>query len=277
MGFAMKCVHLKDLSPEYFKKRGLDVLYAQPKLNGIRAMYDPGLKGLYTRGGHRITSVPQIERACKKLGAPFDGEIFSSRFPFNLINGVVRRHKPSPISLELEYNVFDLITGDEQRERLTELYQFTAIKFYPFINPVQTTVVTPHQETLSEIYSKMLSEGYEGIILRNPEAPYKEGRHVGNIWAVKPEYENEAVFMDFIMSTTDLHKDTFGSLYLKWKNGQFFACSGITEAERIYLLNNLKPGDIVTIKYGTLSQEDPELAVPLYPRFKCIRWDKEKT
>jgi ATP-dependent DNA ligase len=246
----MKCIHLdkdKVNLPEYFIKRNIKLLYLQPKFNGIRALWYHH-DGLYSRGGHRITSVPHV------------------------VKGAARRIEPTLDSLSLEYHIFDAIS--EYATQGSRLRYIVAIPESLYIKPLEQAMIIPQEIELN--LKEHLAQGYEGIILRHIQAPYREGRHVGNIWAVKPVYEIEAIFLGFLDGETDLHMETFGSMLLKHSNGRTFSCSGMTEDERLSLFLNkeLKRGTEITVKFGAWSHEDPEKRVPLYPRFKAVRWDK---
>ena len=270
----MKCIHL-DLEKvdilEYFVKRGIHTLYTQPKLNGIRALWYHH-DGLYTSGNNRITSVPHIIEELEKIAPNIDcdGELFHHHVPFNRINGASRSIEPTSDSLSLEHHIFDTIS--EYATQGSRLRDVERLPTSTFIKKVCCNTTSPKDIELN--LKRMLSQGDEGIILRSLQAFYKPGRHVGNLWAIKPVYELEAAFVGFLDGETDLHSGTFGSMLLKLQNGRTFSCSGIKEYDRVRLWNHPPPqGAPVTIKFGAWSHEDRDKAVPLYPRFKCTRWD----
>ena len=280
---AMKCIHLnpeKDDIEKYFYKRGLHTLYVQPKYNGIRALWN-SQDGLYTRNNNLITSVPHIVARLETFfpDTDLDGELYHPTMSFNDINGASRRKEPTFNSSELEYHIFDEpIEGVIQQNRLylnrDRLSKLINDNF--FIREVPFTRTSPgHLDYMLRFY---LSQDFEGMVVRAPDSLYREGRHVGNLWAIKPTYEVEAMFLGFLPpgEETSLHCDTFGSLLLKLpNNGRTFSCSGITEDERERLWNNPpEEGTWVTVKFGAWSSDHPEKAVPLFPRFKAIRWDK---
>ena len=277
----MKCIHLnpeKDNIVEYFHKRHFHNLYTQPKLNGIRALWYHG-DGLYTRNNNLITSVPHIVAGLELFfpDTDLDGELFHSTMPFNEINGASRRIEPTSNSLQLEYHVFDRpIEGMIQQNRLHLNKEILSVlPKNSFIKAVSYCQTTPGH--LDYVLRWHLSLGFEGIVVRAPLSYYREGRHVGNLWAIKPSYEVEAMFLGFLPpgEDTSLHLDTFGSLLLKLPNGRTFSCSGLTEIERVRLWNDPpKEGTWITVKFGAWSSDHPEKAVPIFPRFKCVRWDK---
>lgn len=278
---AMKCIHLnpeKDDIEKYFYKRGFHTLYVQPKFNGIRALWR-SQDGLYTRNNNLITSVPHIVAGLELFfpSTDLDGELYHPTMSFNDINGASRRIEPTPNSFQLEYHVFDQpIAGVIQQNRLA--LNKEALNKLPensHIKEAPSTRTTPGH--LDYILRAHLSQAFEGIVVRAPDSYYREGRHVGNVWAIKPTYEVEAMFLGFLPpgEDTSLHQDTFGSLLLKLpNNGRTFSCSGLCEEERSFLWNNPpEEGAWITVKFGAWSSDHPEKAVPLFPRFKAIRWD----
>jgi len=279
---AMKCIHLnpeKDDIEAYFYKRNFHLLYTQPKFNGIRALWYHN-DGLYTRNNNLITSVPHIVAELELFfsSTDLDGELFHPTMPFNDINGASRRIEPTSNSLKLEHHVFDRpIEGMIQQNRLQlNKKSLSKLPENSFIKEVSFIGTTPgHLDYFLRLF---LSKGFEGIVVRIPDSLYRPGRHVGNIWAIKPIYEVEAMFLGFLPpgEDTSLHQDTFGSLLLKLPGGgRTFSCSGVNESEREKLWNNPpEEGTWVTVKFGAWSSDHPDKAVPLFPRFKCLRWDK---
>ena len=277
----MKCIHLnpeKDNIVEYFHKRHFHNLYTQPKLNGIRALWYHG-DGLYTRNNNLITSVPHIVTGLELFfpDTDLDGELCHPTMSFNDINGASRRIEPSFNSLKLEYSVFDRPIADipQQDRLLLNMHELLKLPEGSFIIEVPFFNIPP--ELLNSALNSYLEKGFEGIVVRAPDSFYREGRHVGNLWAIKPSYEIEAMFLGFLPpgEETFLHQATFGSLLLKLPNGRTFSCSGLTEFEREKLWNDPpKEGTWITVKFGAWSSDHPEKAVPLFPRFKSVRWDK---
>jgi ATP-dependent DNA ligase len=277
----MKCIHLnpeKDNIENYFYKRRFHTLYAQPKYNGIRALWYHN-NGLHTRNDNAVSSVPHIVEELEQFfpSTDLDGELYHPTMHFNDINGASRRIEPTSNSLKLEYHIFDQpIKNIMQLDRLK--LNEERLSEVPGSSPLKEVFFTPttpgHLDYMLRLY---LSQGFEGMVVRAPLAPYREGRHVGNLWAVKPVYEIEAMFLGFLPpgDNTLLHSDTFGSLLLKLpSNGRTFSCSGITENERVKLWETPpEEGTLITVKFGAWSHSNPEKAVPLFPRFKCLRWD----
>ena len=244
-------------------------LLLQPKLNGIRALWDPEKKALFTKSGYSITSVPHIVEAILSsdfANFPLDGELFKRTFPFQKINGLAQREKPNPESLQLEFHCFDLVLPRPCLQRIAVLDRLD-IPLWP-MKVVPTYIVTTIQE-IGDLYALYLSEGYEGIILRDPDALYHAGRGPW-LMKVKPEREMEAKLVGLNPAAPgSKNEDTFGSLQLETSEGKTFKCAGLSAHDRRLILQEMPLGKPITVTYTDLSTR----GIPLTPRFKAVRWD----
>ena len=268
----MKCKGFNsvDSAVAYFKRHGYKTLVGQYKYNGARAYWVPEEKKLFSSGDREILSVPHIVKALQEYDFPFDGELFHPVMEFNRINGAVRTQYPTEDSLQLEFYIFDL--------RLPLFKQTTRTMSLHSCHLPEACVKCPsfhiRLDEIDYLLKDSLSEGFEGIILRNPEAYYKPGSYAHTMWKIKPIYKIEAEFIDFekALPGTERHLDTFGSLILRsLENGRAFKCSGLTEMERYKLWNNPpEPGTLISVKFGAWSHKEPSKRVPLYPRYDTI-------
>ena len=154
-------------------------LYALPKLDGIRCVISGGvansrkfipIKNDFIRA---TLSVPELEG--------FDGELIVCRMNaenvFNLTTSAVMGNRvKEPI---FQYHVFDDFSDPDMpyddrqirvRERLEILWDV-----FPMVQYVQPAHVTDWH-SLEKYEQTILIEGYEGVITRDPKAPYKFGR-----------------------------------------------------------------------------------------------------
>lgn len=143
---------------------------ATPKLNGIRAMWLPGV-GFFTRKGEPYTDgiLPHIESLLNTADVPMlDGELYTHGLSLQTINGRagVNRDTPHPEHITIQYHVFDSpnLAGrfvdrqDELRKRLPQS---------PFIQllPYKVCNCCDHGNRAHEAFVSM---GYEGTV-------YKQG------------------------------------------------------------------------------------------------------
>lgn len=240
----------------------LKAAYVQPKLNGIRAFWDPDKEKLLTRTGKTISSCPHIVAAIKSLPLPYnqlklDGEIYKHQLPLQVISGAVRRYFPSALSAEFEYHIFDFISSQPYLKRKHLLDNLPANN--PIIKCVKTVFVdgTEADSKIQFYCEQFVQEGYEGIIIRNPSAPYDDGRHVGFMWKYKPVKYMECELIGLRAATTDRNAATFGSLKLRTPDGFIVYCSGLADHDREIISNNFSRlyGRKVLISYDELSLE----------------------
>lgn len=161
-------------------------IIVQPKLDGYRCL--GSYKQMRTRTNVLLPSFPQINKALANLPPEIvlDGELYNHGSRFQRIMKS-RAHLPSEDSLFIEYHVYDLV--DEKlpyttrRTLLSEtiLDLQDAYEKNPFIYnsqpiPFPILPVSTHFIKSSEIdtyLAKFESEGYEGLMVRNPEYPYE--------------------------------------------------------------------------------------------------------
>lgn len=179
-------------------------VYASPKLDGIRCSIVDGKalsrtlktipnKGVYAQlSNHGLTGL--------------DGELIvgspTSKTVYNETVSKVMAHDKG--SDDVNYYVFDMhdIPETTYRHRLDCL-----ISEMPFLQK-QTTLkihlleqrLLTDEDSMLQYEATMVAEGYEGIILRHPEAPYKFGRSTakeGYLLKVKRFEDSEAEIIGF--------------------------------------------------------------------------------
>lgn len=167
----------------------------QPKLDGVRAM---NLKGTLTGRsldpfeGYGITeyfSQPEF------IG--LDGEMILGPDPSgdrlcSLTTGAMGRFKGVTEMADLHWWVFDLVTeatvGLPYKDRCMLLREKVKGLNHSRIHLMPSCRV-PNADELDQVIADHSNAGYEGTIIRNPEALYKEGRATKKnqeLWRVKP-------------------------------------------------------------------------------------------
>ncbi|MDO9105845.1 MAG: hypothetical protein Q7U57_12900 [Methylovulum sp.] len=239
----------------------------QPKLDGIRAIWNPKTQQLQTRAGNVIRSCDHIITAIREQQLQhlcLDGEIFTPELPFQTINGLVRNQSTGADTLKLPYHIFDQInvhlTADKRAQWLAGIMPSASIK------PVSTFYATP--ETIGDYYQGFLDSGCEGLIIRDPGAYYQPGKSAA-LLRVKPVKDMEAILVGFKKTASKRNRDSFGALVLKLPSGKTFNCSGIKDDQRKRLWHKKPIGESVTFFYQGFTED----GIPRFPRFKAIRHD----
>ena len=166
---------------EAFAKQAKNIRYpafAQPKLDGCRAVYANG--SLSSRTGLPISEAKRIlaelSAANDAEGLVLDGELYVHGMSFQNVMKLV--HADSPL---LEYHVYDIIpprskqmTFTERNKRLREFFKdhssvLRRVKF------VETLKVSSAKE-VEDMRVRFEKEGFEGAMVRNAESTYIHGR-----------------------------------------------------------------------------------------------------
>jgi len=151
-------------------------MIATPKVDGIRCLNPDGRilsRSFKPIPNHHIRTTLE---GCLPVGA--DGELFSSN-SFQKVTSDVMSHNGEP---EFTFQMFDYVPDGnletpyvERLERMMAWYRQTAPEVNGIIKILPFKVIESAEE-LRAYERRVLADGFEGVILRTPESPYKCGR-----------------------------------------------------------------------------------------------------
>lgn len=171
---------------ENYSKQGHKITFpcfAQPKLDGIRciATVKNGKATLWTRTRKQIHSAPHIVEAIERLMAGhdiiLDGELYNHdlKEDFERIVSLIRNDAPIEGYMGIEYHIYDIIdTKTPFNTRLEWINEFD----FPvdgYLVPVETLTIFEEADIAPQ-FNAWLEDGYEGLMLRNANAPYVNRR-----------------------------------------------------------------------------------------------------
>lgn len=179
---------------------------ASPKLDGVRAIvkdgrvYGRSMKPLPSPDVQELFGKPQYEGLDGELilGSPVAEDVFRKT------QGFVMRRGPQPRSgvFQLQFWVFDRIEeGIPFQDRLTVVEQIIAKA-----GPAAQLMVVPHTmmttvNALDAYESQITNLGYEGVMTRDPDGFYKQGRSTPKeqgLMKVKRFHDSEAEVLEVI-------------------------------------------------------------------------------
>ncbi|MDQ0317755.1 hypothetical protein [Amorphus orientalis] len=261
-------------------------LIAQPKFDGIRCVVLPGL-GPVTR---TLKPIPNLEIRAALSHPDFlhhDGEIvtYTDGAPDEL-NTVQSKVMSAGGEWDFCFHTFDHVEhpGDPYRSRWRRV---TAGR------RAECELVVDAAE-LIQFEENLVSAGWEGVIVRRSDAPYKFGRSTlkeGALLKIKRFVDDEAEVIAFVERRHNTNEQTrdergyakrstakagmvgtemLGALVLRWKDGiEFELGTGFTQAQRLIIWANQRRylGRKVTFKY----QRTGPKGAPLLPVFKAFR------
>ena len=266
-----------------------------PKLDGIRAINHPTL-GLVSRN---LKPIPNeyIRGQAERFPAWLDGELMLMKedgkpLPFSDITSGVMSRKGEP---NFKFAVFDMVMSGAEPfwKRLGVVNEWVR-------NGPENLATVEHKiihnlDALLEYEEATVGQGWEGVMLRDPEGRYKFGRSTVNegiLLKMKRFHDDEATVVGVVErminnneQTRDAlgyakrssHKDNktpagdLGALVCEYKGVQFELGTGFTSHQRkeLWLDRDSLTGQRVTFKYQEISKD----GVPRFPVFLRFRAD----
>lgn len=154
-----------------------------PKFDGIRAIRPLEDFRLHTRKLKLVPNIHVRERFCHKLLDGMDGELIvgdpTDPLVYSKTESVVMSYAPPKPADDVRFFLFDYFGRPtwKYRDRLQAIKSAHALLIadeVPVVLVEQRLVKTP--EEALEYEEELVSKGYEGMMIRDPRAPYKYGR-----------------------------------------------------------------------------------------------------
>lgn len=249
--------------------------YIQPKFDGHRciAIVENGKCTLWSRTRKPIIGVPHITRALeKRVGngqrMVFDGELYNHQYHdnFEQITRYVNQ-KTAPLSGHeiVEYHIYDMIIENvPYSARLKVLQQ---IKLQSPLVVVSTTLVSSEEEAL-DVFQGLLSEHYEGAMLRNSIGKYQHSRSY-DLQKIK-EFDDAEFSVIGIEEGSGYLAGHVGSFVCETEDGTTFKAKmkgELKELKRYFEDSSLWKGKKLTVQYQGLTGKNKVPRFPVGLRF----------
>jgi len=252
-------------------------IFVQPKLDGNRCLIkvnDEGIGTMYSRSGDIMpvqldNILNDISILCNMHNVDsfiLDGELFSNKFSFNKLNGLIKRQTVSKEDIEerknIKYHLYDVMTDEGYEERYKFIQNFASenIEVIPNFEIVAT------DENIKKYLEQFLSEGHEGLMVRQLGISYNHKRS----W----QLVKVKVFEDEEFEVVGLQEDKrggfVGAFTVTDGTHTFNAgASGQGEEERTYMWNHQDEfiGKMATVCFFGRS----EYNIPRFPKLKSIQ------
>lgn len=245
----------------YAEGDGVAGWWLSEKLDGVRGYWDGRL--LWSKQGKLLQPHPDFVAGWPDF--PLEGELWGGRGSFERTAAVVQQALSTDWR-QLRFAIFDLPAAPGPFSQRIEQARrwFTAHPTpYAFVieqRPLQT------QAQLQEELRRVEAAGGEGLIVRNPQAPYAAGRSA-EVLKVKSFADAEAVVVEHLPGQGE-NAGRLGALLVERPDGvRFRLGTGFTAAER------LEPppiGSLVSYKFYGLYPS----GLPRFPAFLRIRQDQ---
>ena len=254
----------------------------QPKLDGERCRAVPsGMEGddawlLISSQLNQFTSVPHINYALHKQNVPFrelDGELYCHGMDFeSIVSRVSRTANMHPDAQQIEYHIFDVVTNMPQFQRHLDMETLHTLVHHPL--HVVPSYICESLDDVMRAYDEILSDNYEGIVVRHWEAPYVRQRST-MMMKFKPKKQDmyHVIGYEEEVSIEGKPKGRLGSLLcmpigvgLSVVDQKFSVGSGLTatDRERLWAQRDELVGKFVVVGYQHTTTRK---GVPRFPVF----------
>lgn len=271
-----------------------------PKIDGIRCLtFKDGPKS------RKLKPIPNtyVRETVAAIGAGFDGELVVPHARnFGVTSSAIMRESGKP---EFIYYVFDVYDADRElgyldrmevmAERMDRLFSRSEINL-DWFKPLIPVPIRDEAELL-DYESKTLEAGYEGVMMRSLNGPYKFGRssvRQGYLLKLKRFLDSEAVVVGYKEWMTNTNKKEYdalgnakrstakagkvpkgslGALIVKWGGVEFEIGTGFNFEQRdsLWAQRDDLLGKIAKFKYQEVGAQNR----PRFPVFLGFRDERD--
>ncbi len=190
-----------------YNKRGKSIVFpcfAQKKLDGVRCV--ASARGLFSRNGKGFPHLGFIQSEIAALGGSdsgdylLDGELYSDTLSFQEIVGLVKKEKlraeDAAKLQQIHLCVYDLVDTEKTNEERLAILQ-SLLKTPTAHLRLLETEECRSKEDVKSLHARFVSEGYEGLMLRNKTAKYRVGQRSADLQKYKEFEDAEYPVMGF--------------------------------------------------------------------------------
>jgi DNA ligase-1 len=270
--------------------------YIEVKLDGVRVITivrPNGVVDMFSRNGKELANFPHITEQISKIASQFtepmvlDGEVMSSSFQ-DLMKQV---HRKSDVqSQDAVLNLFDIVTLEEfesgksstnQEKRSEQVYKWhkTNKDVLPSVAVVGHELVDldteAGQKRYKEINAQAIAGGYEGIMLKDPEAGYECKRSVA--WLKLKPFIEVSLTVVTTEEGTGKNVGKLGALVCEGvddgKAIRVNVGSGLTDEQRdgFWKFKDDCVGMVAEVRADAITQNQDGTYSLRFPRFKGFR------
>lgn len=243
--------------------------YAQPKLDGHRALFKDGV--LYSRQGKPL-DLPHIVDDLHMYGFDdlhLDGEIYLHGKTLQEISSLIKR--PQEGTDSLVFHIYDLVDSKPYSERYQEIWsRLMELDEAPPTFDVVSTFNAGNFEELQKAHQINLAQGYEGTMLRWGSAGYEDGKRSKHLLKMKNFQDAEFEIIGYQEGKPYVTKEMTFQVPVwvcQTPSGKSFTCTAQGDRFEKHALWETRAehiGKQLTVKYHYLSKDGiPQLPVAL--------------
>lgn len=255
--------------------------FVQPKLDGLRCLSFLSHEGVIcqSRTGGIFETTAHIGLALEPILRQFpdivlDGELYTDKIPFEELAGLIKKKKLSDTDKErmklVSYHVYDCYHTSHTDMNFNDRSQLIFDLLSKKLSPI-TLVSTIHIENEKEFkqkFAEFVSQGYEGIMLRNKKGAYHLNYRSHDLQKYKEFMEDEYEIVNF-KEGDGRDKGTVVWICKTLDGNEFnVRPRGTNDMRREWFTNGSSHvGKMLTVIYQELSDH----GIPRFPVGKSIR------
>lgn len=231
----------------------------QLKYDGHRCLihFDGDEYTAYSRNGKPIEIIHEILAAVKlsglKPGETLDGELYHHGTPLQTITSWAKRRQQN--TRKLSYIVYDMIPSAEVVSKLWFDDRYSKLISMCLPSPIYIALTSQcvAEIDIADAMKNARSSGYEGLIIRQPNMPYQDGKRSNGIVKVKTWLDDEFKVIEILESN-----DGWARLRCEMPNGKIFGCSApgtMEEKCKVWINQHLYLDKYVRVEYANLTAE----------------------
>lgn len=245
--------------------------YTSPKLDGLRAVYKNGK--FYSRQGHIFRGLSKLEDEMNLLGKQLgietlylDGELMVDGEHFNEISGSIRSFNETD---NAHYYIFDTPSSAPLYDRIA------FINYIAIENPFTSISVVPHYtvttiEQILDYDARFRDEGFEGSIVKQEAAPYKNARTWD--WMKIKSILTEDCKVIGVFEGAGKYAGAAGGIIVDFNSVSVRVGSGLSDLQRFSWLD--EPDSVIGCTAEIAFQEVTPDGSMRHPRLVTLRGDK---
>lgn len=266
--------------------------WASRKINGVRTLvyYKDGELHTASRGGatnydfvlsHILEHPKLLEYFERHPDLILDSEAYKFGWTLNKISGICRTQKTAYDGDPLELYVYDIVDVNKTFEERLKIIQDFQDNLNLSFNPEREweedelkVQIVPHiniskWNNIKQLHDKWVSEGWEGLVIRDPKAKYKPGGRTQIMVKVKEYMDSE---YEIIGLSEGLREEDM-CFRMITEDGQEFNCKPVGDREqKQWYREHISElvGKMATVKYFEMSGKEGS-SVPQQPIMVSIR------
>jgi DNA ligase-1 len=261
---------------------GMEEVVIEPKLDGIRcfAIVSDGVARLFARSGKLITNFDStIGKQLLLLGdGCYDGELMGNDF-ISLMRQAYRKDDVDVSSAYLA--LFDFLPLEEwiegktkmschaRREELLDRLCKEGVDL-KILEPVERQYIDVNYDDIKRLHDGYVAEGYEGVMIKDPAAPYRFGRGY-EVMKLKAFHDADLKIKS-LEEGTGKHVGKLGSVTVEFNGVDVRVGSGFSDEQRDEVWRDPDGfvGRMIEVRYQEVTP-DGSLR---FPTFVCFRNDR---